>query len=476
MNLYDDSIIVAYCTASAKSAISILRISGKGSAEFSDLFFRFYKDEYKSKKQIRKVQDMKGYRAAFGYVYDVYSNEKIDDAIITRFVAPYSYTGEEMVEVSIHGSLASQKALMELVLKLGARAATAGEFTKRAFLNGKLDLLQAEAVLELINSEGQAARKSALNRLDGKLSNVFNELRSNLYYLLSEIEVSIAYPEYDENEVDLEKLENSLEDIRKKFIKLASGHKQAKLLDDGIKVAILGAPNAGKSTLLNSLLGYERAIVSNIAGTTRDTVESRLEINGVIINLIDTAGLRESDDFVEKIGIERSKQAAKDADLILWLIESTRDIDSIKKELYDLDKYRRDINADIYILISKSDLKRDESIVELCKASYAEDLVFEFSSVEEDGSERVLEFLKDYCQNIENDFKQAPLVSSQRQYQVLLNIIDRLSLIINDIKFLPLDISSQALKSVVEELALLTGENVSENLLEDIFANFCVGK
>ncbi len=494
MMMENSEIIAAFCTALAKSAISVMRISGDGAGKFADKFFYFYKDldsrvqnsrgeSCKDKKLPNKrslVEHMKGYRAAYGYILDPSTGEKIDDAVLTRFVKPHSYTGEEMVEISIHGSIASQRALMELVLKLGARAATAGEFTRRAFLNGKMDLLQAEAVLELINSEGQKSREAALDRLDGKLSERFIELRNKLYFILSELEVSIAYPEYEENDVDVDLLRISLEDIRNSFYKLASGYRQSRLIDEGIKVAILGAPNAGKSSLLNALLGYDRAIVSNIAGTTRDTVESKIEIDGIILNMIDTAGLRQSDDYVEKIGIERSIKAAKEADLILWLIEATKDKDTLKDELKQIEEYRNEITGDIYFFISKTDLdiknNLGQQVYSHCKEIYGKDKVISFSNLEEAGVDRVLEFLRNYCQNLSNEARQSSLISNQRQYQILVNINNMLDKLIEDVILLPLDISSQAIKFVVEELARLTGEEVSETLLDEIFSNFCVGK
>ncbi|MDO5733452.1 MAG: tRNA uridine-5-carboxymethylaminomethyl(34) synthesis GTPase MnmE, partial [Eubacteriales bacterium] len=450
MALVSREIICAYATAEAASALSVLRISGSGAAAFADRFFRFNSGE------ARRVEALRGYQAAFGKIINPTSGQVIDEAVLLRFRAPHSYTGEEAVEISIHGSRASRIAVLELCLDLGARLAEPGEFTKRAFLNGKIDLLQAEAVMALIQASYQQSSQIALKQVEGELSTYIQGMRASLIRLLAGIEVALTYPEFEDSQMEELALWQKISDLESQCRQLAESYKRSTPLREGLKIALIGPPNAGKSSLLNALLGYERAIVTEIAGTTRDTLETELDIDGLKVCLIDTAGMRESEDPIERIGVERSLAAAKQADLLFFLLPSDQnDSESIAL----LERIQDSSQAEICLLFSKSDLDCDRSRLDRIRQACGHE-VHAVSTVWESGIEAVLDRIRYYYESLNQDLAHGVLLSNLRQKRAFDRVLEIFSELMRDRELLTLDLISQVLQAILEELSLLTGDEL----------------
>lgn len=443
--------IAALSTANATSAIAMLRLSGDKAAEIASAVFL-------SKSQ-KPLWEMKGYSAAYGDFY--VDGEIIDDGVAIVYKAPKSYTGENMVELCCHGNIYIAGRILTELIKNGAVSASAGEFTKRAFLNGKMDLSQAEAVGELIAAEGECACRQALLRREGKLGKQIDSISDKLLECLSSIGAWCDYPEEDEVPfITDEALELTLSLCRQQLEKIAKGYCSGHLIDKGIKIAVAGSPNVGKSTLSNLLWQQERSIVTDIAGTTRDVVEGEFFINGVRLILLDTAGIRKTGDTVEKIGVERSKKAFGSADLILMVLDCSREISHEDKELLEQLK-----DMPHLVVLNKSDEKRADAGLD----------GIEISALTGEGTERLKEEILNKLEiNLNQD---TALIASQRQFECVnraLNSIDEarqaLSLGVT------LDAVSVLIDDALSPLLELTGRSVTEEVTDRIFKNFCVGK
>lgn len=444
--------IAAISTTTGIGAISIIRLSGPESLEIASKVFT---------KDLTKVET---HTIHYGYIKN--NNEKIDEVLVSVMKAPKTFTKEDIVEINCHGGIATTNKVLEILLNNGARLAEPGEFTKRAFLNGRIDLLEAEATMDLISSKSDKARKMSLNTLTGETSNLIKDLRSDIVGIISNIEVNIDYPEYEDIEVlTNEKILPEIQKFKEKLEKIIKKSQDSKVIKEGIKVGIIGKPNVGKSSLLNSLLEEEKAIVTNVPGTTRDIVEGTIILDNVILNIIDTAGIRESDDIVEKIGIEKSLTIINEADLVIFILNNNEKITREEKGLLEKLKDKKKI-----IVINKIDLenKLDKSIL---------DNYIEISAKENIGIEKIKDEIKRLFNLGELEASDLTYMSNARSISLLgkslNNINDAISEINNNS---PIDIVEFHLKDAWNNLGEIIGETYTDELIDELFSRFCLGK
>ena len=454
------STIAAISTAPGNAGIGIIRISGEKCFEILDkIFVPKHKGE------------IKGYTMKYGHIINASTKEIIDEVLVSYFVSPNSYTRENMCEINSHGGMVVENKILEECLRNGAILAEPGEFTKRAFLNGRIDLSQAEAIIDIINSKTEKEMQVAQRQLKGKLSNKIEDIRKDILDIMADIEASIDYPEYDIEETTNEKIENFLDGLEKKLISLEKTFENGKILKEGIKTAIIGKPNVGKSSLLNLILGEDRAIVSNVEGTTRDTIEEYVNINGIPLKIIDTAGIRNTIDEVEKIGVKRSIDILFDAELIIAVFDDSRALDKEDEKILDLIKDKKAI-----ILINKTDLNKgyainNEKITSLHKTTIP------FSVLKEEGVNELYNAILKLFNMNNIDLDNTDIVTSSRQKNYILRAHDALNKARESINNnMSLDITAICLKEILEEMSSITGENVSEDIINEIFKKFCLGK
>ena len=457
--------IAAISTAMGNGGIGIIRMSGKESFKILEKIFRNNKGE---KIDLNKI---KGYTIQYGTIVDSKTEEKIDEVLVSFFKNPKSYTREDMCEINSHGGMVVEKQILEQCLKNGAILAEPGEFTKRAFLNGRIDLSQAESIMDLINSKTEKESKASINQLQGDLSNRINEIRHDLLDIMADIEASIDYPEYDIEELTEEKTIRVLSEIKEELIKLEESFHTGKLIREGIKTAIIGQPNAGKSSLLNAILKEERAIVSEIEGTTRDTIEEFITIKGIPLKIIDTAGIRKTSDKIEEIGVKKALDIAKDAELVLVILDNSKDLTEEDKEILKLAESKNSI-----ILLNKVDLKENnlENSEELNKLNKK---IIKISAKNGNGIEELYNEIENMFQikNLETDGE--IIITNIRHKNQIEYAINNIDEAMNAVKNnLPIDIISISIKQTLEDLGKITGENVSEDIINEIFSKFCLGK
>ena len=450
-----DDTIAAISTTQGVGAISIIRISGKNSIDIVNNIFRG--------KNLKKVET---HTINYGYIID--SDEIIDEVLVSVMKTPKTFTREDIVEINCHGGISTTNKILELVLRSGARLAEPGEFTKRAFLNGRIDLTQAESVMDLINSKNESKRKVAIKGLNGYLSNIIKNLRQEIVELLASIEVNIDYPEYDDAIVMTNDIiKPKIDDIIKKLKKIINESENGKILTTGIKTIIVGKPNVGKSSILNKLLDEEKAIVTNIEGTTRDTVEGTITINGVSLNIIDTAGIRETNDVVEKIGVEKSLSLIEEADLVILVLNNNEKLTDEDIKILEQCKNKKTI-----VVINKSDLEKK---IDVDKINY-ENIVYT-NTVDLYGIEK----LKDKIVELFN------LNKLEQQDYVHLSNVRQISLAKEAEKILdevnkgikqevPVDMLEIDIKRAWDKLGEITGETYTEELIDQLFSQFCLGK
>lgn len=420
-------------------------------------------------KNKQSIEEIKGYTIKYGNIVD--NGEVIDEVLVSYFKAPKSYTMENMCEINSHGGNIIVKKILELCLKNGAELAEPGEFTKRAFLNGRIDLVQAESVIDIINAKSEKEVKTGIKQLEGLLSKEIAEIKQEIMDVMINIEVSIDYPEYDVEDVANAEITDMLDSVKKKLERLERSFDNGKVIKEGIKTAIIGKPNAGKSSLLNAILKEDRAIVTEYEGTTRDTIEEFVNINGIPLKLIDTAGIRETKDEVEKIGIAKSRETANTADLIIAIFDASKKIDEEDLEVIDFIKNKKAI-----IILNKMDLKAkiDENNENLKKLSGN---IIKMSALKNIGIDKLYEKITEMFNLNEINLDNENVIINVRQKNLITKAIENVKKAKETIEQkMPIDIVAIFIKDILEDLGKITGEVVTEDIIEEIFANFCLGK
>ena len=452
--------IAAIATAMSSSGIGIIRISGDEAVGIVDRIF--------SMKNGKKLSDMPTHTIHYGHIKDV--DEVIDEVMVVLMRAPKSYTKEDTVEIDCHGGVYVMKRVLETVIKYGARPAEPGEFTKRAFLNGRIDLAQAESVIDIIHAKNEFAFKSSEQQLSGSLSAAVRKVREKLLHEIAFIESALDDPEHISLDGYPETLHGIVEEAQKEIQKLLANSDNGKILKEGISTVIIGKPNAGKSSLLNTLVGEERAIVTDIAGTTRDVLEEQINLNGIILNVIDTAGIRETDDVVEKIGVDRAKKYLNEADLAIYVVDTSTQLDENDFEIMELLKDRKAI-----VLLNKSDLTPVTDSESIRK--HLDKKMIAISAKEQTGIEELEETIREMFFTGEVTFNDEVYITNIRHKTALQEARNSLNLVVQSIlDGMPEDFYSIDLMNAYEELGSIVGEAVEDDLVNEIFSKFCMGK
>lgn len=459
--MYTTDTIAAIATALGESAIGIVRLSGDESVEIANKLFKG-----------RNLEKVDSHTIHYGHIVDPKTGKVIDEVMVSVLRAPRSYTTEDSVEINSHGGIMAIQRVLELVLDNGARLAEPGEFSKRAFLNGRIDLSQAEAVMDLIQAKTDKAMDASMNQLQGSLSTKIRSLRQEMLNTLAQVEVTIDYPEYDDvEEMSLQQLNETANNVKHQIEAILSQAQQGKLFRDGINTAIIGRPNVGKSSLLNRLTGLEKAIVTDIEGTTRDTIEEYVNVRGVPLHLIDTAGIRQTDEVVEQIGVERSRKAMEQADLVILLLNQAQSLQAVDIELLELTKDQNRI-----VVLNKLDLEPKLSKDDL--APYiSEDELIETSMLEELGIDQLEAQIEKRFFSGEIKSTDVNYLLNTRHTSLLRQAITALEEVIDATDMmLPVDLIQVDFTRAWDLLGEVTGDSVQDELLDKLFSQFCLGK
>ena len=421
-------------------------------------------------KNKKPIEEIKGYTIKYGNIVDNNGNV-VDEVLVSYFKAPKSYTTENMCEINSHGGNIVVKKILELCLKNGADLAEPGEFTKRAFLNGRIDLLQAESVIDVINAKSEREAKTGIKQLEGFLSKEIAGIKQEIMDVMVNIEVAIDYPEYDVDEVTNKQISDMLDSVQRKLEKLEKSFDNGKMIKEGIKTVIVGRPNAGKSSLLNAILKEDRAIVTQYEGTTRDTIEEFVTVNGIPLKLVDTAGIRDAKDEVEKIGIEKSREMTKEADLVIAIFDASEELTKEDLEILDLIKDKKTI-----IILNKNDLnqKIDEHDQRLINVSSS---IIKISALNKTGIEDIYNEISKLFELNEINLDQEVVITNIRHKNLIDKAIESVKKARKTMEEeMPLDIIAIFIKDILEDLGNITGEVVSEDIIDEIFSKFCLGK
>ena len=448
-----DDTIAAISTAQGVGAISIIRVSGVDAIKIVSKIF-----------SNKNFLDAPSHTIHYGYIMD--NNEKVDEVLVSIMRAPRTFTKEDVVEINAHGGIMTTDKILELLLVNGCRLAEPGEFTKRAFLNGRIDLTEAEGVMDLINSKTDISRKIALNQVGGKVSSMISKLRDELAGIIANIEVNIDYPEYEDiEEMTIEKINSNLSELESKIDKILKESKNGEILTNGIKTAIVGKPNVGKSSLLNRLIGEEKAIVTDIQGTTRDSVEATLRIDNLILNLIDTAGIRKTDDVVESIGVDKSLKLIDEADLILFVVNYNEKLSH--DDLVILDKLK---DKNYITIVNKTDLDKKIDDDKLSNVVYV-------SALNDENIDEIGNKIKKLFNLEKIEMADLTYLTSARSGAILRKVLESVKAVRKGIEEnYPIDMVEIDLKDIWNLLGEIIGESYDEELLDQLFSRFCVGK
>ena len=462
-----DDVIAAISTPIGTGGIGIVRMSGAGCIALADSIFIGKK----------KLTEKATHTLSYGKITDGAGGEIIDEVLVSVMKAPHTYTKEDIVEINCHGGSLVTRRVLEAVLKTGARIAQPGEFTKRSFLNGRIDLTQAEAVIDVITSENEYALQSSISQLKGSVKNRIKEIREKIIYHTAFIETALDDPEHISVDGYGEVLKEAAEEVIDQLKELIDSSDDGRIMKEGIQTVILGKPNAGKSSLLNILAGHDRAIVTDIEGTTRDVLEEQIRLQGLTLNIIDTAGIRQTDDIVEKMGVDKAKEYAKEADLIIYVVDASRNLDENDEKIFDLIYDKRTV-----ILLNKSDLDTvvtEEMIRERIsqKGVQKQIPVIAISAKEEQGIKELENTVKAMFLKGDLSFNEEVYITNARQKNALVNARESMKKVIFSIDAgMPEDFYSIDLMDAYESLGNITGESIGEDLVNEIFSKFCMGK
>ena len=459
--MFIDDTIAAIATAPGEGGIGIIRISGDKSLQVAQSIFK--------SKSGKMIKDYNTRTLIYGKIVD--GEKVIDEALVAYMKGPNSYTAEDVIEINCHGGFISVKKILELILSKGVRLADAGEFTKRAFLNGRIDLSQAEAIIDVIKSKTDMAHEVAQNQLEGSLAKKIKDLRMNVTEVLAHLEVSIDFAEEDVEEITYQTLEEKAIELRNEIKKLYDTAESGKILRDGLKTVIVGKPNVGKSSLLNSILGENRAIVTDIAGTTRDVIEEFVNIKGIPLKIVDTAGIRETEDIVEKIGVEKSRESFSTADLVIMVLDASRKLSEEDMEILENLKNKKTI-----VLLNKMDLEPKIELEKVKEFVNSEDII-EISALKHQGIEQLQDKIESmvYHGSVKNSSNL--MITNSRHKDALFKAYESINDAINAIdQRMPYDFIEVYFKNIWDYLGYINGDTVREDLLDTIFANFCIGK
>ena len=459
--MFIDDTIAAIATAPGEGGIGIIRISGEKSLQVAQSIFK--------SKSGKMIKDYNARTLIYGTVVD---NEKVIDEVLVAYMkGPNSYTAEDVIEINCHGGFISVKKILELILSKGVRLAEAGEFTKRAFLNGRIDLSQAEAIIDVIKSKTDMAHEVAQSQLEGSLAKKIKDLRMNVTEVLAHLEVSIDFAEEDVEEITYQTLEEKALELRNEIKKLYDTAESGKILRDGLKTVIVGKPNVGKSSLLNSILGENRAIVTDIAGTTRDVIEEFVNIKGIPLKIVDTAGIRETEDVVEKIGVEKSRESFSTADLVIMVLDASRKLSEEDMEILESLK-----NKTTIVLLNKMDLEPQIELEKIEEFVNSEDII-KISALKHQGIEELQDKIEAmvYHGSVKNSSNL--MITNSRHKDALFKAYESINDAISAIEQrMPYDFIEVDFKNIWDYLGYINGDTVREDLLDTIFANFCIGK
>lgn len=473
MYSYDDEPICACSTPAGISGIAVIRISGNGCGKLADKCSVILR----SSGDYSRLSELPGYTCAFGYVKDPSNDIKVDEVIFTHFEAPHSYTGEEMVEISSHGSGAVKQEILKCLGMSGIRMAYPGEFSRRAFINGKMSLASAEAVMDVINSETERQLEAAGSLMSGKLAEEIDYIERNLYDQAAMLETFTEFDTEDpeEEESKLETVKDNLSDCHDRLTTLCKGYGKGRILSERLRVALLGLPNSGKSTLLNTLTGFDRAIVTEVAGTTRDTIEVQLNINGIPVTLIDTAGIRETDDIIESMGIGKAYEAGRGSDMIFYMIPP----DMTADEAYSGVKSIIEDCESVTAVFSKSDAGEnpDREEIETKLKTLGIESFISISAEEDLNIDKLEDVIINYYNELGGGASEGLLITNSRHYSKFLKASKKLALALDALdNNLGTEVCASALRACLDEIGEVTGKTVSATLADTIFSRFCIGK